>query len=552
MTAPLKKARLRERSIVLLFVLLFALTMAGFTGHAQAADDAAARCAALTALDLGPSKVTKAEILSGETAARVGLDQQALARQLIDLPAFCRAVVFTSGGQDSAINTEVWLPVANWNGRFLGKGNGGFAGRLSYGALADGLRRGFAVGHTDMGTGPKTDGSGAIGHPVKWYDFGWRSTHSMTVAGKAIAEKFYAAAPTYSYFQGCSTGGYQGLRLAQFFPDDYDGILSGNAGNRRAAKIIAQTYYGMQVKLNQAGKLSVAKLMAMHKDVLKQCAGVGGGLKDDPFLANPYACDWKPERLACKGAETDSCLTPAQLKLANIFYSPIVLKSTGETIWPGRPPGAELGWAFDGRGGELMNVPEAGDPPHAAVIRSILGENHDFRKSDWDRDVDTFIKIQGMLLGDGKNTDLSAFQKSGGKLLSTFGWSDGSTSYDMTGYYDAVEADLKRRTGASDEQAASEIRGFTRLFMAPGMGHCGGGNGPNVFDALSPLMKWVEEGTAPERIIAAWKPSPVGTPVPFTASLARAMTRPLCVYPLVAHYDGSGSKDDAASFTCRR
>ena len=549
MTTLLQKAWLRERSIA----VLFALTMGGVTGHAQA-DDAAARCAALTALDLGPSTVTKAEILSGEAAARLGPDEQALARELKDLPAFCRAVVFTSHAQDSAINTEVWLPVAHWNGRFLGRGNGGFAGRLGYGALADGLRSGFAVGHTDMGTGPKTDGSGTIGHPVKWYDFGWRSTHSMTVAGKAIAEKFYAAAPTYSYFQGCSTGGYQGLRLAQFFPDDYDGILSGNAGNVRAAKVIAQTYYGMQVKLSQAGQLSPAKLMAMHKDVLAQCAGVGGGLKDDPFLANPYACDWKPERLACQGAETDSCLTPAQLELANIFYGPVVLQSTGETIWPGRPPGTELQWAFDGTGATLMGLPEAGDPPHAPVIRSILGENLDFRNSDWDRDVDTFVKVMGPLMGDGKNTDLSAFQKSGGKLLSTFGWSDASSSYDMTGYYDALEADLRRRTGASDEQAAREIRDFTRLFMAPGMGHCGRGNGPNAFDALTPLMSWVEEGVAPERIVATWMLStaPVGSPVQFASSLGRPMTRPLCVYPLVAHYNGSGSKDDAANFTCRR
>ena len=494
----------------------------------------------LSAMDLGTSRIVLADIVRGDVVKTLSLSA-AQAENFKDLPAFCRVAVHSSYSADSSVNSEVWLPLAGWNGRMIGTGNGGFAGQIVYGALADGLRRGFAVANTDMGTATAAGQPfSAMGHPIKWLDYGKRSTHGMTVAAKAVIASFYGTAAKYSYFQGCSTGGFQGLRNAQLFPEDYDGIIAGHAGNKRANKLMGILHNYMKPKLHPEGRLSDAKLTLMHKAVLAQCAGLAGGLKDDPFLAAPTACTWKPEVLLCKGGDDPDCLTQPQVDMANSYYAPFILGRTGQTVWPGEPRGTELAWK------EYMDDADQRDPPYADALRSILGAAHDFTKSDLDRDVETYLQVQGPLWGDGDNADLSTFKNRGGKLLAYFGWNDPSTGFDMTNYINAVESDVMRRGKLSADKAATETRSFLRMFMLPGVEHCGGGNGPNTFDAVTSLMKWVEEGVAPVSIEATWK----ARPNRLQASLGRPMSRPLCAYPEVAQYKGRGDKAKAENFVC--
>lgn len=498
------------------------------------------RCKDLSKLDLGVSRIVDAQVTRGGFTTPDG-------KRIAPLPDFCRVVIHTSFSTDSSVNSEVWLPLSDWNGRFLGTGNGGMGGAIAYtqgsqgvpdGAMATGLRRGFVVANTDMGT-KATQGQAfaPIGHPVKWWDYGWRSTHEMTVVGKQIARTFFEEAPHHSYFAGCSTGGFQSLRAAQSFPEDYDGILAGHPGPDRSAKLIAILYNYMLPKLHPEGRLPNDRLLLMHRAVLKECAGVGGGVSSDPFVSSPQRCHWKPETLLCRAGQTASCLTQPQVDMADRLYAGLRNKRTQQLVWPGLPRGTELGWE------EYMKAADEREPPHAAAVRSILGPDHDFWQSDWDRDVETYVQIMSPFWST-TQTDLSAFEQRGGKMLMFFGWNDTSSGYDTINYYEAVQADSKVRAGSTQSQAT--LQAFFRLFMLPGVEHCRGGNGPNTFDGLAALIKWVEEGVVPERIEASFRP----TPGHFPASLGKPMTRPLCPYPAVARYVGRGDTSKAASFVC--
>jgi feruloyl esterase len=228
--------------------------------------------------------------------------------------------------------------------------------------------------------------------------------------------------------------------------------------------------------------------------------------------------------------------------MANFYYRPWIITSTGEQVFPGLPRGTELGWV------KYMEAANEWDPPHADIVQSILGAKIDFRASDWERDVATYLAIQGPLWGDKPPTDLAAFRHRGGKMLIHFGMNDTSTFYDVAEYYEGVQAEIARSEGLSDETAGVQIRESIRLFTLPGVSHCGGGNGPNTVGLLTPLMAWVEQGTAPERIDATW----VESPNCFEASLGRPMSRPICAYPHVAKYVGHGDKTEARNFSCSK
>jgi len=489
-------------------------------------------CAALASLDLGPGKKIAIEFLRAGQSTSDAADKP--------LPPFCRIRVRSALSTDSSIEHELWLPAAAWNGRFLGTGNGAWAGRIDSTALAEGLGKGFAVANTDMGTSPVADGAFAVGHPIRWLDYGQRATHDMTVVAKALIHAFYGHPARYSYFEGCSTGGFQGQREAELFPSDYDGIVAGHPGDRRSAKVISLLYNYMQPKLHPEGIIPNAKLMMMYKAVLATCAGQGGGRPDDPFVTVPTACNGKPESLLCRAAENDTCLTQAQVDMANRFYSPWVLKSTGQEVYPGLPRGTELGWS------EYMDAAKDHDPPHAAVVRSILGANHDFWTSDWDRDVAAYMAVQGALWADAAPTGLASFRNRGAKMLIHFGLNDTSSFYDVAQYYEGIQREIARSERLTDAAAGRQLRESIRLFTLPGVEHCGGGNGPNTMDTLSALMLWVEKGVTPRRIDATW----VARPGRFPASLGRPMTRPSCPYPEVARYNGQGDPDRAESFHC--
>jgi feruloyl esterase len=488
---------------------------------------------ALNTADLGPYKKLKSELVTtGFKAPGTG--------QTIQTPDFCRVELHSSLSFGSSIKHEVWLPANGWNGRLLGTGNSGWAGSIRYRALAKGLEKGFATANTDLGTAPGADGAYTFGDPVKWLDYGQRATHDMTASAKALITAFYGQAQSYSYFEGCSTGGFQGLRNAELFPADYDGIVAGHPGDRRAAKVIAILRNYMQPKLHPEGILPNDKLMMMHNEVLKACAGQGGGLPDDPFVAVPTACTWQPKLLLCGARAQPDCLTRAQVEMAEFYYRPWIINTTRAQVFPGLPRGTELGWA------KYMEAAHEWDPPHASIIRSILGASLDFRNSDWDRDVATYLTIQGELWGDTPPKDPAAFRQRGGKMLVYFGLNDTSTFYDVAEYYEGVQAEIAKSEGLNDKTAGVRIRESIRLFTLPGVEHCGGGNGPNTMDPLTPLMTWVEKGVPPERIEARW----VASSNSFEASLGRPMSRPICAYPQIARYVGHGRKDKAESFRC--
>src|SRR5215470_7940127 len=279
----------------------------------------AASCESLSTLALNDTTVTMAKpvpagqfSLPGErqTGGRGGNPYK-------DLPEFCRVAATLKPSSDSDIKIEVWLPANGWNGKFQAIGNGGWAGVISYSALADAVRAGYASASTDTG---HVGGSGsfALDHPEKLIDFSWRSEHEMTVKAKAVIEAFYGSAPRLSYWNGCSTGGRQGLKEAQKFPDDYDGIIAGAPANRTAISL----WIAHAVLKDPASYIPPAKYPIVHQAAVAAC-DAADGLKDG-LIGDPATCRFDPAILLCKGADGPSCLTEGQVAAAKKIYSPAI------------------------------------------------------------------------------------------------------------------------------------------------------------------------------------------------------------------------------------
>src|SRR5262245_53527397 len=264
-----------------------------------------------------------------------------------DLQSFCRVTATLKPSQASNVKIEVWMPDSSWNKKFLGTGNGGYAGAIDYLALAEGVRRGYAVANTDMGTSPppETDaytwlsGSALVGQPEKWNDFGYRSTHVMTVAAKRIVKAFYGNDAARSYFVGCSTGGQQALVEAQRFPDDYDGIVAGAPGNNRTHLLTAFVWSYRATRYEPDSFLPHSKLMMLNKSVVSACGTQAGALQGDGFLADPRQCQYDPMQLLCTGTDTTACLTAAQVAAARSLYAGPRNPGTNSLIYPGWPRG---------------------------------------------------------------------------------------------------------------------------------------------------------------------------------------------------------------------
>ena len=436
----------------------------------------------------------------------------------LTVPAACRVV----GRVSPAINFEVWMPVSNWNGKFQAVGGGGFAGVISYGAMATALGRGYATASTD--TGHSTPGgSWALGHPELVVDFGYRAIHEMTVKAKAIVEAFYGKGPRWSYFVGCSTGGRQGLMEAQRFPNDYDGIVAGAPANLWTGMPAGNLFAASATMKDEATRLPSAKLAALHKGAIAACDAHDG--VTDELIENPSRCAFDPGVLLCQSGETDACLTAAQVGAARKIYGAAVNPRTKEEIFPGMPPGSELTW------GALTGGPQP-FPIAVDFYRYIVfgDPNWDWKTMDFDKDVAAGEEKAGKVLN-AIDPDLRAFKARGGKLIMYHGWNDQLISpFNTVNYYQRVSKTL----------GATETDEVTRLFMAPGMLHCAGGPGPNTFDAVGALEQWVEQGRKPSQIVASHATGGVVD-----------RTRPLCPYPRVATYTGTGSIDVAASFVCK-
>jgi feruloyl esterase len=478
----------------------------------------AASCESVQSMRLPNTTVTMAQVVApGGFTAQGGRGAEAFKT----LPAFCRVAATITAAPDSEIRIEVWLRDTGWNGKLQSVGNGAWAGTISYPAMATALSAGYAAASTDTGhTG--NNPNFISGHPEKVIDFSYRSVHEMTVAAKAIIASYYGNGPRYSYWNGCSTGGRQALTEAQRYPGDYDGILAG------APAIYASRLQGTQVWASQAvhkdetSYIPPAKYSVMHQAVLQQCDALDG--VKDGVLEDPKKCKFDPKVLACTAGDGPACLTAAQVESASKLYSG-PRNSKGQSLFPGLEPGSELGWNTLA-GPQPMSL--------AADLYKYLvfdNANWDFKTINPETDFARAEKMIGSMM-DATNPDLRPFTGRGGKLLMYHGWSDpGIPPMNTVQYYrNVVEA-----LGGAAKAMAS-----VRLFMIPGVGHCQGGPGTDRFDGIAALAQWVENGKAPDQIIASHQ----------TAGKVDR-TRPLCPYAQTAVYSGSGSTDDAANFVCK-
>jgi feruloyl esterase len=500
-------------------LLLAALLLAGLPYAARAANGAHAACASLSHLSFKNAHVLSAEEVSGPSFLPPNAREP-----LTGLPAFCRV----TGMISPAIQFEVWLPLADWNGKFEGTGNGGYAGAIVYRELADGVRRHYATANTDMGHKSTTPdpGSWALGHPELVIDQGYRAQHETALKAKAIVRAFYRAVPRRSYFVGCSSGGWQGLTEAQRYPREYDGIVAG-----APAMEVIHLHAGTIWTNLAANQIAPEKFPLIADAVLEKC-DANDGLKDG-LLSDPRTCDFAPSELACRaGQRPETCLTPTEVTALERIYEGLH-SASGQPLYPGWPRGLEY----------ALTLTRA---PFVAALAASTFKDMVFEDPSWDYhhiDYDRAVRVADQKVGailNNSSPDLRAFRTAGGKLILWHGWADPLISALHTlEYYQKVAAYLARGAGGEQAQIA-RIEAFARLFLAPGVNHCGGGPGPDQFDALSALESWVERGVAPERITAS-----------HLTHGAVDRTRPLCAYPRVAVYLGRGSSDDAANFACR-
>lgn len=434
----------------------------------------------------------------------------------------------------------VKLP-ANWNERFQMVGNGGWAGTISTAAVDAAVRLGYASTSTDTGHDAQKE-PGAIwamksatnpNAQRKLVDHGYLSVHETALLAKKIIRTYYGADAKYSYWVGCSTGGRQGLMEAQRYPEDFDGYVIG-------APVLNLT--GLQMKAvvtwaavgPGAGEIKPEKFEVINATVYGKCDALDG--VKDGLIENPLACDFKPSRdlTKCTGAENASCFTPAQLAALDVVYDG-VRNSKGELLFPGMPPGGE---AFtvgrDGKATSGLQTFLSGNFGLGDTFMKFMafdekpGAGYDYKTFNVDRDFPRMTNT-GLIIN-ATITDLTGVKARGGKILHYHGWADpGVTSKMSVDYYEAA----KRTMGEK------ETTDFYRFFPVPGMFHCNGGPGCGDVDWLTAIVNWVEKGTAPEVLIGAHVENGQAT-----------RKRPICMYPTVAKYKGSGSIDAAENFTC--
>jgi len=497
------------------------------------ANAAPSACEGLRNLTLPDTSITLAQsVPAGEFKLPEGFrpgpgdpTASALTGTLKELPSFCRVAATLRPSPDSDIKVEIWLPEANWNRKYQAVGNGAWAGSISYAALSQALLRGYASSSTDTGHS-SAGGSFALGHPEKLIDFAWRSEHEMTVKAKTVIKAFYGDDPKYSYWIGCSSGGKQGLKEAQKFPDDFDGVVAGAPVLNWTHRSIEALWVAQAALKDPASYIPPEKYPLIHQAAVAAC-DQQDGLKDG-LIGDPEGCQFDPAALECKDGVGSACLTHPQVEAARKIYTPAVNPRTGERLSPRFEPGSELGWRAIAGGPEPFAP--AGDYFKYVVFRD---PNWDWRTFNFDSDAALTDRTDnGNAVINANSTDLKGFLAHRGKLILYHGWTDTNITPQATvDYFERVVEQI-----GSPAEAAQSVR----LFMIPGMNHCGGGEGPNVFNTVSTLEHWVEDGKAPDQVLASHLTD---------GKVDR--TRPLCPYPRKAQYLGTGDPNDAANFVCR-
>lgn len=498
------------------FLLLGLLSING----AASARDSDAACANLRKLPLADVQIANATAVRPDPAWRLA---HPFGRGEIEVAApFCRV----EGSIEGNIGFEAWLPRReDWTGRMLGAGVGGSAGHFNYVDMARGLTLGFAAGATDAGH--KADDKGWMLDPKKAEDFTHRAQHLTAVAVKKIIGAYYGEGPAYSYFIGCSGGGRQALKEMQLYPADYDGVISGAPGPNNPVLSARHLVTALRQQETPEGALSNEDWQLVEDHVTAVCDGDDG--IEDGLVENPKACRFAFRDLRCDGGKTGGCLTDAQVEMAEAIYAPLE-NEEGEAVDKGLLPGLR-----------------ARPGPAPSLILEMFGQGV-HKDADWDpkgfrvgADVAALHALMPDMRAD--DPDVAAFRERGGKIILYHGWWDSSVLAQQTiDYLAAVRAHL-----------GGDVSGFMRLFMAPGVYHCSGGPGADDFggfmkppaiedaehDMLRALVEWVEEGKAPERIVAT-KTGEDGE---------KKFSRPLCAFPKSARYRG-GDPDDADSFEC--
>ena len=500
----------------------------------------AADCSSLKSVQLGDTTITLAESVTSGV-----LDVADSDTTLRDLPAFCRVAGEFHPTPDSSIRFEVWLPEQQWNGRILGTGNGGFAGSIGYRQMAGYLTRGFAVSGSDAGhQAEATDASWAWQHPEKVRDFGWRAVHLTAQGANEIVDAYYGKPAAKSFFDSCSDGGREALMEAQRFPEDYDGILAGAPANSWSTLLVSGATSMQALMVDPNAYIPDRKLRFIEKAVLDRCDALDGVM--DHVIGDPAECHFDPQTLLCKSGDAAGCLTQPQVNSLKRLYGGL-RDEQGNLIFPGYSMGDETGWR-DWIVGESPGASQG----------SLYVENYFRYVVTGDPTFNMLTARPGDLLResqekgapdlDATNPDLSRFAARGGKLILYHGWNDAAIPPGSTiAYYESVEKQM----------GADKTSAFLRLYMVPGMEHCLGGPGASAFgqfgieSAKGPkyglfdsVENWVEKGSPDESVIATkYAQGKDG-------ATETVFTRPLCAWPKVARYSGSGDSNDAANFAC--
>jgi hypothetical protein len=516
----------------------------------QEAPSDADACKGLTRIEMPEAKVISAETVpAGSFTPPANMTPWLVGDTSFykTLAAFCRVVVKATPSADSDVKIEVWMPGGGWNGKFRGQGNGGFAGEIDSRSMGVAVSQGYATAGTNTGhSGGGTDAVWALGHPERVTDFGYRGIHAMTQIAKAAITAFYGSSPRHSYFASCSNGGRQALMEAQRFPEDYDGVLAGAPANFWTHLLTKAVADAQATTLDPASYIPSRKLPAIARGVNAACDAQDG--VTDGVVNDPRRCRFDAATLLCHERDSDACLTlPQVIALKKLYAGP--QDSRGRLIFPGYVPGAEEG---DGGWGAWIT----GSAPGKSLLFAFgtgYFANMVYEQAGWDyrqANIGEALKAaEGKTAHklDATDANLTAFKARGGKLILYHGWNDPAISaLNTIGYYDSVVSRLGRQ----------ETDAFVRLYMVPGMQHCGDGPGPNDFgqagaapsreprrNVLMALEQWVEKGDAPSAIIATKY-------VDDDSAKGVQTTRPLCPYPQIAKYEGQGDPNDAAHFVC--
>jgi len=450
-------------------------------------------CANLTAMRIPRGTVTSAGMASTEGPTKIN---------------YCRVRVTSKPTADSDIGIELWIPVGTaWNGKFEQVGNGGFAGAMPYRSMARALMLGYAVAATNDGhqSTDSIDASWALNHEEKVKDYGWRAISETTLASKRILQTFKSRPADKAYFVGCSDGGREALMMAQRFPRYFDGIVAGAPAYAMTRLLTSGALRSAQ--LNSAeGHLSSGKLALLQAAVLKSC---GSGAR---YLKDPRQCRPDLPSLKCAGAETSACLSQAQLETAQLIYQEQKDPVKGTTLYAVLP-GAE---AVEGSWDVWLTGADDGTKPAALgftwnyLANMVMHDPHfdpaKVTNADLARGELHYAPIM-----DASDPDLSAFRAHGGKLIQYHGWNDPGIP---PGYSLEYHARVAATMGKIDD--------FYRLYLVPGMLHCGGGDAPTTVDWQAAIEAWVEKDTPPGTLTAADAQGGTQVLSPYAADIASA------------------------------